>query len=212
MTELREDDPLRRGFMSLGEGAPTKEDCPSPEVIWEASSGRSDAESFQRLVEHNASCPACAEEWRLARGIKVVAGDERYARPMVSAGGWLAAAAVLLMLGVGAYLLNRTGGEQMRSGSSLVIHSFLPEEAPLRREECVLRWTAGPEGTVYGIRVLTEDAEEIAAADNLSENEYHLQEDALRAVDSGERIYWRVQARLPDGSESDSTTFINRIR
>lgn len=207
---------MRQGFRSLGEGAATTADCPTPEAIWEASHGEADEETLERLVEHTSSCAACAEEWRLAHGIERLTESERSAARLPSPRGWIAAAAsVAIALAAGAYLLqSRTerAGSVTRNPTTTEIESLVPEDDAQARESIVLRWTAGPEGTRYGVRVVTENAEEIAAVDGLESNEYRVSPEALRDLEPGVKLLWRVVAAYPDGSGTRSRTFVTTIR
>jgi len=210
---------LGQAFASLGEGAPTTEGCPTPEAIWAAVTEDADVESVRQLVEHTSTCPACAEEWRLGRGIDEVSRGETAAsatpRRRVFEPSWLAAAAsVAIALAAGGYLYQKWSsrdGSGIRSAPTVDIRSLVPAEV-LPRERFVLRWSRGPEGARYAVRVVTENAEEIAVVEGLTEPEYLVEQEALRLLEPGAELLWRVQAILPDGRRIQSPTFITAIR
>jgi hypothetical protein len=91
------------------------------------------------------------------------------------------------------------------------LQSAIPEEAPLPRERCLLRWTPGPEGTVYQVRVTNQKLDVLARAGGLEAPEFLVPVEALEGVAPGARIVWQVTARLPDGKKVDSTSFLARV-
>ena len=78
--------------------------------------------------------------------------------------------------------------------------------------EAVLRWSAGPEGARYDVRVTDTALRAIAGAAALSEPEYQVPLESLADLADGDRILWQVETVLPDGSRSTSETFSARIR
>lgn len=48
---------------------PQSSTCPSAQEIAECLSPQADPQRVARVVEHCASCPACAEDWRVARAL-----------------------------------------------------------------------------------------------------------------------------------------------
>lgn len=59
------DDRLRYLFASaFSEGLPS-DDCPTPDRLYDAWSRTAPPEERVTIVEHLASCPVCAEAWRL---------------------------------------------------------------------------------------------------------------------------------------------------
>jgi hypothetical protein len=215
--ESTENDRLREAFTSLGQRARLMEGCPLPEAIWSAAAGDADDESLRRLIEHTTSCAACAEDWRVARAVGQASGAFRgLPRPRRLPLSWLAAAAtVALAVGGGAYVFEWTRGQRSastRGEGSDEIRSLLPENEPLSRHQCTLRWSAGPPGTKYDVRVVTEDAVEVAVAVGLGVNEYRVAEAKLRGLEPGARLLWRVRAVFPDGRSASSPTFISTLR
>jgi hypothetical protein len=133
--------------------------------------------------------------------------------------GWrrwvpLAAAAALVVV-VG--LMLRQGPirddqpPQYRTGEEIAIQSLLPEEAPLPRSACLLRWSAGPEGSRYNVEVATADLEVIARARGLEREEFAVPANRLADLPPGAELLWRVEATLPDGRTITTPTFIARL-
>ncbi|HYL05266.1 MAG TPA: hypothetical protein VE075_04460 [Thermoanaerobaculia bacterium] len=65
MTEPRGLERLREAFAQVEE-PPHPDRCPSVSDIWEGAHGRLPPGRLRDVVEHLASCSACAEAWRLA--------------------------------------------------------------------------------------------------------------------------------------------------
>lgn len=61
-----DDDCLRVAFASAFLTSCPTDACPEPEELWDALHGAPDAALRQRVVDHVATCPVCAEAWRLA--------------------------------------------------------------------------------------------------------------------------------------------------
>jgi hypothetical protein len=61
-----DDDPLRYLFARAFEGATPTDDCPAPEALYDAALGVAPAADRAAIVGHLATCPVCAEAWRIA--------------------------------------------------------------------------------------------------------------------------------------------------
>jgi len=219
---------------------PVKDPCPAPERIWDALDGALGPEALREIVDHVAVCPACAEEWRLAITFREEAVNEESEDGAAPAPGgrgldpvdlpgrrlqvpaWLAAAAVaVLALGLGGIwwstarsgVPGATQAPVYRQATEQQIDSLLPEGKPLSRAEPVLRWTTGPEGSVYDVVVSTEDlaAPPIAEASGLTEARYRIPADALAGLPAGAELLWQVDATTPDGKRISSKTFETRL-
>ncbi|MCB9669285.1 MAG: hypothetical protein H6736_01415 [Alphaproteobacteria bacterium] len=63
---MDDDDELRAAFRgAFGAGLPT-DACPPPEQIFEAYHRLLPREEVDAVIDHIASCPVCADAWRLA--------------------------------------------------------------------------------------------------------------------------------------------------
>ncbi|HVN75725.1 MAG TPA: hypothetical protein VMT19_05360 [Thermoanaerobaculaceae bacterium] len=211
---------LRAAFAAVAQTAGTGAACPPPDVVWESAAGRCGRRRLEAVVLHMGECGACAAAWRLARELqraegsgRVLTGPPRWFRRT-----WVqvAAAAAALVVAAGLALqlrsVHREGAAEFRGQEGDWIASLVPEAEALPRGRCVLRWTPGPKGTVFDIRVATEDLTPVARSIGESRAEFLVPPDALSRVPSGARIVWQVTAHLPDGSKADSRSFTTAIR
>ena len=217
---------LRERFRAAAAEADRSTDCPGAERIWDALHGGLPPEDRRTIIDHTARCPACAEAWRLAREIGGGAAPAAVHATAGQAGvgpvhgtGWrrwvpLAAAAALVVV-VG--LVLRQGPvrdeqpPQYRTGDEAALRSLLPEETPLPRSACLLRWSDGPEGARYNVEVATADLEVIARARGLEQPEFTVPADRLADLPPGTKLLWRVEATLPDGRMIATPTFFARL-
>lgn len=190
--------------------------------IWLAVSGALSAEERRDVVDLTASDPAYAEAWRIARDMweasqaAGAAGAAATAAPSPRrwAPGWLAAAAAVVLgaaLGV-MTLVNRTPGDEYRSAAEYRIGSLVPDNALLDRGGLVLRWTPGPDGTRYAVRVTTPDLQMLTFVTNLEAPELALTPATFDEVAPGGPVLWQVDATLPDGGRVMSDTFTIRVQ
>ena len=211
--------PIRELSAALGRVTQTAgrgERCPAPDRLWDSAREQLSRTDDQAVVLHLAECSACAAAWRLARdlaGASVV--PETFAeRPRERRWNWtpLAAAAALLVAiaGGGIYLLSQRPGAApaYRAQQEDWLQPAAGMEAPLPRERFVLRWTPGPEGSTYDLRVTTERLALLARVQRLDRAAFQVPSESLRDVASGGRVLWQVTAHLPDGRRTDSQTFI----
>jgi hypothetical protein len=200
-----------------------QEDCPPPERLWDAVSGRLPIGDRMAVVDHVSTCAACAEAWRLAVDLAAAqrAGTEASGGVAHSPGRrrrlnwWTFAAAAALVAAVGAAWLLQPPpvvDPISRDPGTPVLESRLPEPASLPREEFRLQWTAGPSGSRYDVIVTTVDLTIIADARGLEVPEYRVPPDRLAGVGAGTRLLWRVEARVPDGRTISSRTLEASVR
>ena len=208
-------DRLRDAFLEgLGETAEAGPACAEAGRIWSAVRGELVAAEAQAVVDHALDCASCGIAVRLAREIQ--AEGSPAARPKAwRAAHWAAVAAgivVALLIPVGLYEWRapRPAPAVYREPGS-EITPLVAEGATLPRASFVLRWSPGPEGTRYSIRVLHSDLTIVASADGLDTAEYAVRVDSLREIATGTVLYWRVEQHLPDGSRVVSDTFSVRL-
>jgi hypothetical protein len=213
------DDDLRRAFGALGERARAAGDCPAPERIWDAAAGVAPQAEVHAIVEHTARCAACAEDWRLARGIEQAAGEE--AGPRESPGvrererirpraALPIAASVILAAATAVYVARRAGepsGSGYRTAPTDAIRSLLEQDRVLPRDRCQLRWSAAPEGSRYDVIVTTRKLDPVLESRDLAAPELGIPESVLDTGPGGGDLLWRVEATLPDGRRMVSATF-----
>ena len=218
MTDHRaSDERLRAAFQSLGD---TAHDPPAPEDmerIWRAASGELPPEERRELVDRMATESGLAESWRLAhelqRGVAPAQGaDVRHGRWWMQR--WVAVAAlVLLTVGI-AVTVQRTrsgDGDTLRDSRRVQVESLVPADTALPRNAFRLRWTPGPEGSRYDVRVTTEDLRLLATAMDLIDPELVVDADALATLAPRSRVFWQVDMKSPAGETVASPTFIIRV-
>jgi hypothetical protein len=192
-------------------------DCPPPERLVRSGRGELEPREEQEVVLHLAGCTACAAAWRIAREVagKRAATIRPFARrkPRVSR-PWigLAAAAALLVVVIGGGILvfspERTTAPVYREQQEEILRSLVPEDRPLPREECVLRWAPAADGATYDVLVTDERMRTLARGNGIDLPEFRVPEEALKELRPGTRLYWQVSAHLPDGRRLESPTFI----
>ncbi len=220
VTERREaDELLRDAFQSLGE---TSRREPSPEEldqIWRAMSGDLPAPDRRALVDRMSTDPALAHAWRVAHEVWRLAPDGTRAAVSREGRTWmrsgLAAAAVLFVAAAVGVLfqLSRPGADgAFRDVGGYVVESLVPPDQTLPRHAFRLRWTPGPEGSRYHVRVTTEDLRVLATAGDLTVPELLLEADTFSTVVAGSQVLWQVDATLPAGETVPSPTFVTRVQ
>jgi hypothetical protein len=206
-------DRLRDAYLgSLGDGAGAGSDCADAARIWAAARGEVPAAEAQALVDHALNCPSCAMAWRLAREVAAATVPA----PVKTGWGWAHWAAVAAAVVAG--LLIPVGVHEWRAPEPAVyrepggwIQPLVSEGQALARDEFRLRWSAGPSGTRYSVRVARIDLAIVAQADALDREEYLVPASALQELPAGTVLYWRVEAHLPDGSHVASDMFSARL-
>jgi hypothetical protein len=220
VTDRREaDERLREAFQSLGG---TSREEPSEEEldrIWRAVSGELPAPERRDLVDRMASDPALAEAWRVAQELWRAAPQRASAATMHDVRWWTrswfaAAAAVLIAVAAGVlFQLSRPPGEDTyRDPGRYVVESLVQPETTLSRHAFRLRWTPGPAGSRYHVRVTTEDLRVLETVSGLDVPELVLDRDALSSVAPGSRVLWQVEVTLPEGDTASSETFVARVQ
>jgi len=203
---------LRAAFQARRTAATTPEGCPAAADLWSAVRGELPVEKRRALVDHTSLCGACAEAWRLAMDVSRELPP--VSRPWrVSLAPLAAAAALVLTLG-GAWLFwahRPVEAPGFRGGEAPVIRSLIREDAALPRSDFRLRWSPGPDGSRYDVRVTTESLQVLAGGQRLAEPSFLVPESALAPLPKDSRILWRVEAVLPDGERTASATFVTRL-
>jgi hypothetical protein len=211
---------LREAFAALAAVAGDGSRCPQPERLWASAREELAGSENDEVVLHLGECTACATAWRLARELSLPeAAQPRESTsadpgPARSLWNWVPmAAAAALVVGVGVLLVARwspwnTQPPVYRSQEGRWLETLVPAGSSLPRGAFVLRWTAGPEGTIYDLRVTSEKLEPLARASGLERAQHQVPEGALTPLGAGQRIFWQVTAYLPDGRRVVSRTFV----
>lgn len=214
-TPALDPDPLRRAFARLADDVPPPATCPAPDRLWEASRGELPAGESRMLVLHTAECPSCAEAWRLALELRTEGAE---AASIVARARWrgrgLPLAAALAAMALAGALLRQDGAQappRDRSPERGGIRALTPEERPLQRAACVVRWSSAGEGARYDLRVATPALVIVHSARNLEATEHQVPPSALAALPPGSRLLWQVEAVRADGTRVASPTFMVRL-
>lgn len=215
------DDDLRAAFASRPDGPPTPA-CPSPDELLLAYAGEVESERRRAVIEHLATCAACAADWRLAREVLPdeaglgTAGEVGEPGRLVR-GPWaarlapLALAATLLVAVAGAWLLRGPEQAPEYRGTEQSVRTLVADDAVLPRDAFRLRWALDAAGARFAVTVSSADLEPLAEARDLERSEYVVPERSLRGLAEGTRLLWQIHARLPDGSSVRSATFRVRV-
>ena len=218
MSEQAGDEMLRQAFQALGARSGGECSDEDRDRVWRAVSGDMPADERRTLVERLATDPGLAEAWRVADELwsasqgaaaRVADTPARLWRPT-----WLAAAALLVLaVGAGVVIQDTAPAEdEFRSGGGYVVESLVPFEATLPRENVRLRWSPGPEGSRYAVRVTTEDLRVLDTATDLTVPELVVAPERFAAIPPGTRVLWQVDAALPGGGTVSSRTFVARVQ
>lgn len=225
MTESSSLRPETRDAFSASETVPAG-GCPASEEVWAAAAGEADPATVRRILLHVGECGACTTAWRLAVEMSQVvpllseAGERaspsraRWAR-WTSAGSLLALAAGLAVF---VYVETTRPGPvprdavTYRGAAPSEVQPLVADGAELPRHDCRLRWTAGPEGSRYDLRVFTPDLTDLVTPRGLTEPEFLVPTDVLEGVAPGTALYWQVTLVLPDGTRRASPVFRVTVR
>jgi len=202
---------LRRAFLSPPPDSPIGEGCYEPARILRAVLGELSVKENRQLADHARTCGSCALAWKLA----LEYADEAELRPKRSSSvwRWLPAAAVLVVALVAVGVLapwedgGGTGEPVLRSVGTATVRSLVAEEQPLPGAGFVLRWSPGPEGARYDLRVTDRRLNTLHRANAADATEYTVPESALSGLEPGSIVLWQVEMVLPDGRRVTSATF-----
>jgi len=161
------------------------------------------------IIDHVAKCAECTQAWRIA--LEVGARD---AKVSVTQSPWrfALAASVILAVGLVTYLVIpvEQGTPQYREG----VDPLAPVSAigsTLPRDQFILRWSAGPAGTTYLVRLSTADLASLLVKSDVTVTELTVPSSVLTNVKTGDELLWQVEAQLPDGRRVVSQTYVVRV-
>ena len=181
------------------------EQHPDAEELYEAAAGNLDRARRLEIIDHVAKCAECTQAWRIALEV-----GAREAKVPVTQRPWrfALAASVILAVGLVTYLVIPVDHEtpQYREG----VDPLAPVSAigsTLPRDQFVLRWSAGPAGTTYLVRLSTADLGSLLVKSDIAATELVVPGSVLANVKTGEELLWQVEAQLPDGRRVVSETY-----
>jgi len=215
---------LRAAFETLVEDAAPGPDCADTARIWAAARGELPHAEARALLDHALGCPSCGMAWRLARQVSEESdsageGANRHATARAVREGWgwphwaAVAAAVIaaVLIPVGVFEWRAPQAPAYREEGRASIEPLVPDGGALPRDGFVLRWSAGPPGTRYSVRLVRTDLSIVIQANALEGEEFVVPADALSDFPAGAVLYWRVEAHLPDGRQLVSDMFSVRL-
>jgi hypothetical protein len=218
MNERRADDlhALARSFSARAPSRPLRQDCPEPADLYDAAAGRLDVEQRLRIVDHLAVCAECASAWRLAAELQPASPAPWKMRFASLPRTVLAIAATIVMATGAVYFLSEPTQQQVspayRDGSTLEPPESRLERAELPREQFRLRWSAGPAGARYTLRLTDSSLNPVLVETGLAAPEFVVAPSVLQDLASGTRLLWQVEMTLPDGRHVSSPTYAVVLR
>lgn len=192
---------------------------PSSDVLARLLAGEVTDDQRQKAVAHVAVCSRCAEEVRVASPVAEslsggIAGA-RVLRPTSWArrGVLLAAAAAVLVAGGLALRVGRSPAPSttFRAPSETEIVSALPAGASLPRNGAVLSWTGGPPGAAFDVVLANERLDVLARFPGVREPRLAVPASALASLPAGAKLVWRVTVVQPDGTRSETASFVTVV-
>lgn len=185
------------------------EQHPDAEELYEAASGNLERKRRLEIIDHVAKCAECTQAWRIA--LEVGARSEQ---APVTQRPWrfALAASVILAVGLVTYLVIPVdqGTPQYREG----VDPLAPVSAigsTLPRDRFVLKWSAGPPGTTYLVRLSTADLAPLLDKSDIAVAQLAVPSSVLANVKTGEELFWQVEAQLPNGRRVASHTYVVRL-
>jgi hypothetical protein len=205
---------LRKAFAGPDSSAAADGMHPPAERIWMAVHREVPQREIAEVILHTSTCASCAEAWRIAQDIaRENQPQAAWRSPWVW--GPAMAAAALLAFGIVSERTPRFGDGspgEYRQGADQTVKPLVEDGASLSRDRVILRWTPGPEGSRYNLRVMTEDLLPITASWSLEKPEYQVPPAALAKLSSGARLLWQVDTVIPGEPRRTSPTFIVRLQ
>jgi len=122
------------------------------------------------------------------------------------------AASLILAVGLTTYFVRQ--GPEESSQYRDAAHRLAPVSRigdKLPRNSAVLRWSPGPEGSTYAVRLTTADLVPVFEKQGLTGVELAVPAAMLTKVPSGEQLLWQVEVRLPNGQRIASQTYMTTL-
>jgi hypothetical protein len=214
---------LRAAFaapVSGGTGTPEPEACPPSDRIWLAVRGELPPDELREIVDHIATCPACAEDWRIAmafeeesRGdVPVPAPAPRSFVATVRQRAWMAIAASVLVAFIGFQGFHFFQPKpEYRGGDETGIQSLV-EGPSLPRDAFILRWTPVAGAEAYNLEVMTVGLDHLYSAEGLTTTTCQIPPASLARLRSGDKVHWMVTPVGRDGGLLQGLTITTTLR
>lgn len=213
MRALLRDRPAAQGDASIG-----------PETLQAFFDGELSADEAQAVALSLAADPSLGEDMRvtasLGRARAEASRVETPARPSRSRFVWTAVAAVAAAV-LAFWVLrapspssgpNSGGSDEIRAGSETrpIVSTVSGESLP--RDAFDLAWSGGPKDATWDVQVTTEGLAVVFQAFDRTESKVRVPATALRGLDSGTALLWRVTATDTQGRPSRSAAFTVRVQ
>jgi hypothetical protein len=207
---------LREAFRALSETEGGGE--VDAQQVWRAVAGELPPEERLEVIDKVALEPGYAEAWRLATELFEASGGSiaahtasRRRAQTFSLSPYVLAAAAVLFVGFIGVLVSRNLAPREPVYRGELVAPLAGAEESLPRDAFRLRWQA-PEGARFDVRVTTEDLRVLDTASGLTTPEHTVPAEMLEGLESGAKVFWQVEATLPDGSTIQSGTFITEVK
>jgi hypothetical protein len=216
---------LREAFLALSESEEVSEGNVDTLKVWKAVAGELGVNERLEVIDKVALEPGYAEAWRLATELFDAQSQE--AGPVAtstseaglrapgvrtpSRSPYILAAAAVLLVGFLGVIVSRSLAPREPIYRGAVVVPLTGAEESLPRNDFRLRWQA-PEGSRFDIRVTTEDLWILDTASGLTSPEYVVPAERLEGLAAESKVFWQVEAKLPDGSVVQSGTFITEVK
>ncbi|MET0985136.1 MAG: hypothetical protein ABW034_06995 [Steroidobacteraceae bacterium] len=210
---------LARAFAAREQSRTALDHCPQAEQLFEAAAGGLDREQRLRIVDHVSQCAECAEAWRVAMELGArPASDVQPSRAPFLSGLHLRwrgmdtrrfalAASLFVAVGIAAYMIIPT---QEAPPYREVADSRAPVaqvSGSLPRDRFLLRWSPGPQGSTYALRLSTADLKPLFAKEGLTHPEFIVPAAVFEDVATGAQLLWQVEVWRRSGQRSTSETY-----
>lgn len=179
--------------------APEPEDCPPSDRIWLAVRGELPPDELREIVDHVATCPACAEDWRIAM---VFEEESRVDVPAPSPlqtktatvrhRAWMAIAASVLVAFIGFQLHRPKMPEPIDRGGEETGIQSLVEGQSLPRDAFILRWAPVAGAEAYNLEVHTVTLDPLYRAEGLTTTTCQVPPANLARLRPGDKVHWMV--------------------
>ncbi len=205
----REFETLARAFAAREGKHDPSSACPPAEQLFEAASGGLDREQRLKIVDHVSQCAECTQAWQLAMelGARPVSSRGEAGRARVPK--FAVAASLILAVGLTTYFVRQ--GHQESPQYRDAAHRLAPASRTgdrLSRNSAVLRWSPGPEGSTYAVRLTTADLVLVLERQDITGVELAVPAAVLEKLPPGEQLLWQVEVRLPNGQRVTSQTYV----
>lgn len=213
---------LARAFAArdLSRAEPTE--CPNPELLFEAAAGGLELEQRLTIVDHVSGCAECSQAWRLAMELGARPGRaiERSHGTSIFPPAWMMhakifgrpqfawAATVIVAVGIAAYLgfpVRQQPPQYRQAANPLAPMSLIAGQ--LARDRFLLRWSPGPPGSTYTLRLSTVNLDLLLFKEEITTTEFLVPDTVLAHVASGQQLLWQVETRQQNGQRVASATY-----